>query len=247
MDHSPPGSNVHGNLQARILEGVDVFFSKGSSQPSDQTHISCIAGRVFTTEPPREDHSVQFSSVTQSYLTLCNPMASSTPGQLKGKTITHVIIERPLVWFPRVPDSTLLLVLGIWSRHLTFSCLLTFVKDKTGLDLIIFKSPSEFLEFSHLHFTGSLHRYFGGTCAYSGSTLVVRVSPSFVVGDPLPVKLASFLCVSSLFESAGAHLIQYSFIEAEHELLSFFVWLNYPSEVHIISLASQIHLLLFHI
>ena len=65
---------------------------------------------------------------------------------------------------------------------------------------------------------------------------MVRVSPSFVVGDPLPVKLASFLCVSSLFESVGAHLIQYSFIEAEHELLSFFVWLNYPSEVHIISL-----------
>ena len=113
--------------------------------------------------------------------------------------------------------------------------------------MIIFKSPSEFLEFSHLHFTDSLHRYFGGTCAYSGSTLLVRVSPSFVVGGALAVKLASFLCVSSLFETAGAHLIQYSFIEAEHSLLSFLVWLNYPSEVHIISLALQIHILLFNI
>ena len=32
MDCSPPGSSVHGVFQARILECVVVFFSKGSSQ-----------------------------------------------------------------------------------------------------------------------------------------------------------------------------------------------------------------------
>ena len=39
---------VHGILQARILEWVAVPFSRGSSQPSDQTQVSRIAGRFFT-------------------------------------------------------------------------------------------------------------------------------------------------------------------------------------------------------
>ena len=34
---SPPGSSVHGILQARILEWVAISFSRGSSQPRDQT------------------------------------------------------------------------------------------------------------------------------------------------------------------------------------------------------------------
>ena len=38
---------VHGILQARILEWVAFPFSMGSSQPSDQTQVSCIAGRFF--------------------------------------------------------------------------------------------------------------------------------------------------------------------------------------------------------
>ena len=33
MDCSPPGSSVHGIFQARILEWVDIPFSRGSSQP----------------------------------------------------------------------------------------------------------------------------------------------------------------------------------------------------------------------
>ena len=48
MDCSPPGSSVHGILQARILRWVAISFSRGSSQPRDQTQVSCIAGRYFT-------------------------------------------------------------------------------------------------------------------------------------------------------------------------------------------------------
>ena len=54
MDCSPPGSSVHGILQARILAWVAMPFSRGSSWPRDQTCISCsfcIAGWFFTTEP----------------------------------------------------------------------------------------------------------------------------------------------------------------------------------------------------
>ena len=39
---SPPGSSVHGILQARILEWVAIPFSRGSSWPRDRTHISCM-------------------------------------------------------------------------------------------------------------------------------------------------------------------------------------------------------------
>ena len=44
---SPPGSSVHGILQAGILEWVAISFSKGSSQPRDRTHISCIGKGVL--------------------------------------------------------------------------------------------------------------------------------------------------------------------------------------------------------
>ena len=45
---NPMDSTVHGILQARILERVAVPFSRGSFQPRDQTQVSCIAGRFFT-------------------------------------------------------------------------------------------------------------------------------------------------------------------------------------------------------
>ena len=48
MDCSLPGSSVHGILQARILQWVAIPSSRGSSQPRDQTQVSCIAGRFFT-------------------------------------------------------------------------------------------------------------------------------------------------------------------------------------------------------
>ena len=47
----PPGSSVHGFLQARILEWVTISFSRGSFQPKDWTcisYVSCTGRR----EPP---------------------------------------------------------------------------------------------------------------------------------------------------------------------------------------------------
>ena len=45
---------VHGILQARILEWVDLSFSRGSSKPRNQTGVSCIAGKFFTNWAIRE-------------------------------------------------------------------------------------------------------------------------------------------------------------------------------------------------
>ena len=50
MDNSPPGSSVHGILQARILEWVVMPFSRASSPPRDQTcisSVSCIGRRLL--------------------------------------------------------------------------------------------------------------------------------------------------------------------------------------------------------
>ena len=44
---TPPGSSVHGILQAIILEWVVIPFSRGSSQPKDQTQVSCISRQVL--------------------------------------------------------------------------------------------------------------------------------------------------------------------------------------------------------
>ena len=40
VDRSPPGFSVRGISQARILERVAFFFSRGPSGPSDQTQVS---------------------------------------------------------------------------------------------------------------------------------------------------------------------------------------------------------------
>ena len=50
----PMDYTVHGILQARILEWVAFPFSRGSSQPRDQTQVSHSAGRFFTSWTTRE-------------------------------------------------------------------------------------------------------------------------------------------------------------------------------------------------
>ena len=48
VDCSLPGSCVRGISEARVLEWVAFFFSRGSSRTRDQTWVSCIASRFFT-------------------------------------------------------------------------------------------------------------------------------------------------------------------------------------------------------
>ena len=60
-DYSPLVSCVHGILQAKILEWVAMPFSRESSPPRDQTHVSCIssiASGFFTVEPLGKPYDV---------------------------------------------------------------------------------------------------------------------------------------------------------------------------------------------
>ena len=48
---------LYGIIQVRILEWVAIPFSRGSSQPSNWTLVSCIAGGLFTSWATREAHT----------------------------------------------------------------------------------------------------------------------------------------------------------------------------------------------
>ena len=48
MNHSSPGSSVHGILHTRILEWVDMPSSRRAYRPRDQTLVLCTIGRCFT-------------------------------------------------------------------------------------------------------------------------------------------------------------------------------------------------------
>ena len=47
MDGSLPNSSVHGIILARILEQIDISFSRESSWPRDQTCISCTGSQLL--------------------------------------------------------------------------------------------------------------------------------------------------------------------------------------------------------
>ena len=66
-DCSPPGSSVCGISQARILELAAISTSRGSSQPGDRTHDSCIACKAsgFFTHQGSPEPTNQQSSKTQ--------------------------------------------------------------------------------------------------------------------------------------------------------------------------------------
>ena len=66
-DCSPPGSSVHGSLQARIPEWVSISFSRGSSWPRDQTWISCIDRRILYHWATREAQIVVYYILSSAF------------------------------------------------------------------------------------------------------------------------------------------------------------------------------------
>ena len=108
-----PWTVVHGILQARILEWVAFPFSRGSSQPRDPTHVSCIAGEFFTSWATS---SVQFScSVVSDSLRPHGPQhtrppcPSPTPGVYPNPCPSslwcHPTISPSVIPFSSCPQS----------------------------------------------------------------------------------------------------------------------------------------------
>ena len=85
MDCSLLGSSVHGILQVRILEWLAIPFSMASSQPSDRTQVSSIAGRFFTNKPSQKP---LISSRNLLYNNV--PVINRTPG---SGSISHSVMS----------------------------------------------------------------------------------------------------------------------------------------------------------
>ena len=83
MNCSPQDFSVLEILQARILEWAAVPFSWGSSQPRDQTHVSCIAGRLFTVTLEKE-------MATQSSILAWRIPRTEEPGRLQPMELQRV-------------------------------------------------------------------------------------------------------------------------------------------------------------
>ena len=109
MDCSSSESSIQGILQARILEWVAMFSSRGSSRPRDRNSDSlgsCIAGGFFSTEP-----------LGKPLVSACNPFTF--------KLIISVYD----------PITIFLIVLGVF--FIGLSLLLCFLPWKTALALVV--------------------------------------------------------------------------------------------------------------
>ena len=90
MNCSLPGNSVHGIFQARILEWVAISFSRGSSQPRDQTLVFHIVGRCFTLWATGEAQNIDyyFSKINIS-VTLKQSTWNGVYIEHLTKTISH--------------------------------------------------------------------------------------------------------------------------------------------------------------
>ena len=108
MDHSPPGSSVHGIPQARILEWVATSFSRGSSQLRDRTKSPALAGGFFKMEPAGKPINLHVCVcvcvcvlVAQSCPILCYSMNYSLPDSSVHGILYARILDRVDFHFSR--------------------------------------------------------------------------------------------------------------------------------------------------
>ena len=107
---NPMNYTVHGILQARILEWVAIPFSRQSSQPRDQTQVSHIACRFFTSWVTREVHDfpshtlLYWNEVARSCPTLCDPLDCSLPGSSIHGIFQVRVLEWVAISFSRGPS-----------------------------------------------------------------------------------------------------------------------------------------------
>ena len=115
VDCSPPGSSVHGLLQARIMEWVAIPFSR-AFRTRGGTWVSCIVGGFKSLKSL--NYLIQLSIICttilisrlkmyacaaaakslQSYQTLCDPPGSPFPGILQARTLEWVAISFSNAW-----------------------------------------------------------------------------------------------------------------------------------------------------
>ena len=156
MDCSPPGSSVHGILQARILEWVSMPSSRRTSWPRDRiwvSYVSCIARQILSlplTIPGKSLSSVQLLSHVRLFeapwTATCQASLSITNSWSLLKLMSielvmpsnHLILCRPLLLpsiFPSIRVFSNESVLHIrWQKYWSFSFSISPSNEYSGLN-----------------------------------------------------------------------------------------------------------------
>ena len=93
---NPLNYTVRGILQARILKWVAVSFSRGSSQPKNQTYVSHISGTFFTSWATREAKNTGVGSL--SLLQWILLIQESNQGLLDCRQILYQLRHQGSPW-----------------------------------------------------------------------------------------------------------------------------------------------------
>ena len=88
---------VHGILQAGMLEWIAITFSRGSSQPRDQTQVSCIASRFFTNWATREAQD-WYITLPYFHFLLKKKLQEVTRSYLRIYGVFLLAILLPIFW-----------------------------------------------------------------------------------------------------------------------------------------------------
>ena len=94
MDCSLPCSSILGIFQARVLEWVAIFFSRGSSQPRDWNQVSCIAGRLYPLSHQRIPDGKESACNTGDSGLI--PGLGRSPGKGHGNPLQYSCLENPM-------------------------------------------------------------------------------------------------------------------------------------------------------
>jgi len=112
MDHSPPGSSVHGILQERILEWVAMTSSRRSSQPSPRLlhFLHWQAGSLPLAPPGKPHGNIKWVKSLSRVWLFCDPMDCSLPGFSVHGILQARILEcvTILLSFKIKPDKLIL-------------------------------------------------------------------------------------------------------------------------------------------
>ena len=131
MDHSPPGSSVHGILQIRILEWVAISFS------SHKVWSEWSEWNVW-------------SEVAQSCLTLCDPVDYSLPGSsvhgiFQARVLEWVAISFSLPCFRHTQTSIAILVSSLKQLEVTNVKRVGLQKSETASSMTTWKGHWSFI------------------------------------------------------------------------------------------------------
>ena len=167
---------VHGILQARILEWVVFSFSRGSSQPRDQTQVSWIAGRFFTswtTSSVQFSHSVLSDSLRPHESQHARPPCPSPTPRVHANSRPsnrwcHPAISSSVVPFSSCPRSLPV------SESFPMSQLFTWGGQSTGVSALASFLPKNIQDWFPLEWTGWISLQFKGLSRVFSNTTVQK-------------------------------------------------------------------------